>query len=74
MRERFSEVSADRLDLEHGDFITLWTSPDPDEAIFLGVADGDQDTSAVAALNVDEAARIGAELTMAACLKRGQRV
>lgn len=76
MRAEFSKnVDSDRLDLEWGDAVILWTSPNRnDEAIFLGVSDVDMGTQATAALNVDEAARIGAELTLAAMLKRGQRV
>jgi hypothetical protein len=60
-----------RHELEWGDAIEVWPSADP-AAIFLGVTDADTDQAATAALSVDEAQRIGAQLMSAAYEKRGR--
>ncbi len=66
-------VDADRTALEGGDVVVLWTSQNRDEqTIFLGAADADQDERATVALTIDEAAHLGAQLSLAASVKRGQ--
>ncbi len=60
--------------LEWGDTVALYIPNDADEqAIFIGVNDADEETTATVSLNPDEAARLGAELTLAALVKRGQQ-